>query len=347
MLAQHVYHHDGRQQFHGTQRQIADRPHMLLKLRSRAGLHCVMAGIMWSRRQFIDEQLAIRGQEHLHRQQANRFQTFGDPGRQSFGLSLHLLLHAGRHDRHMQNIIDMDIFRYRERLNLPARTARRDDGQLLDERDELLQHKRRSGPTQLGVSRCNLVFAADHPLAFAVIAAGGRLQHGREAQPGHGRTQFLLAADLRVRRYLDARRFDGSLLAQPMLRGVQQSAALRHVRCLLQQRGDARVYIFELVRDHIGPRGQFTRGRLVVVAGHDLPRNLSARRIRRRVHRHEPVPEVAPRQRHHPPKLPAAKHPDRCARLDDRSTLNTAHFARRPAAHSAAPNSEPLSSTSA
>ncbi|MMZ60417.1 hypothetical protein D1872_225080 [compost metagenome] len=313
MLAQDVDHNDRGPKGRIPERQIAYGPNVLLELRGGAGLHRIMPRIMRTRGEFVDEQFPVLRQKHFDRQQADGFHRFGNPGGQALGLPQHRFLDAGRDDGQVQNIVHMNVLRHGKRADFPVRAAGSDDRQFLDERDELLQDKFRARAAQLGICRIDLLVGPDDPLAFTVVTAGGRLQDRRQAQAPDGLPQLLFAADLRIRRHPGTGGLHRALLAQAMLRSIQQPAALRHVRLLLEQRRHLGVHVLEFVRDDIGALRQLARRLLVPVAGDDLLRYLAARRFRRRIERDEAVAQIAAGERHHAAELASAQYADRRA----------------------------------
>ena len=94
---------------------------------------------------------------------------------------------------------------------------------------------------------------------------------------------------------MHARRFNRPLLAQPVLRRIEQLAALRHVGFLHQHRGDSGVDVLKFVGDDVRQLRQLAgRLHIVISAPYLLISDLPARRVRRRVQRDEPIAHVLP-----------------------------------------------------
>ena len=99
----------------------ADRTDVLFKLRSAASLHRIMPGVMRTRRQLIHIQLAFRGEEHFDSDQSDHVQGFGDPHSHALCLLDNFPGNTSGHDRHMQDILAMNILRWRGKRRSPPR----------------------------------------------------------------------------------------------------------------------------------------------------------------------------------------------------------------------------------
>ena len=76
-LAEQIGHRRrGRQQLRGSQRQRADRAHLLLELARDRGVERQVAGVVRPRRDLVDEQFAVGVDEELDAQDADVLQLF-------------------------------------------------------------------------------------------------------------------------------------------------------------------------------------------------------------------------------------------------------------------------------
>src|SRR4051794_30792583 len=75
-VTQQVCHRGWAKLFRGTQWQTADRSQLLLELAGDARVKSVVAGVVRTRCEFIDQEVAFGGDEEFHTQHANDIQGF-------------------------------------------------------------------------------------------------------------------------------------------------------------------------------------------------------------------------------------------------------------------------------
>ena len=94
MLAEHVDHDGGLEQLRLFERPAGNASDMRVELVERACLDGVMAGIVWSRSQLVDDHLVVPGDEQFDGQNAGQFEALGQPQRQSVRLLGDALVHS-------------------------------------------------------------------------------------------------------------------------------------------------------------------------------------------------------------------------------------------------------------
>src|SRR5215210_9122399 len=77
-VAQEVRHGGGAQELGRAQGEAGDGPELLLELAGDAGVEGEVAGVVRARRQLVDQQPAVAGQEHLDAEHAHDSQLFED-----------------------------------------------------------------------------------------------------------------------------------------------------------------------------------------------------------------------------------------------------------------------------
>ena len=95
---------------------------------------------MRTRRQLIDEDRIIRSQEHFDAQRTYQLQRVGDLVGRLVGFFGYRRRDAGRHNRFVQNIVDVDIFGDREHRRFTFLIAYDHDRKFFRERNPSLQN---------------------------------------------------------------------------------------------------------------------------------------------------------------------------------------------------------------
>ena len=108
-IAEHIRHHDGREQCGITERQAADGAQLLFELTRHAGIEREMAGVVRPRCQFVYREGSVPEQEQFDRDEAYHVERFGDFFRQSGRLCTDVLGQAGGNDGQIEDMIAVDV----------------------------------------------------------------------------------------------------------------------------------------------------------------------------------------------------------------------------------------------
>src|SRR3954466_2301639 len=312
IVADQVLHHRIGCALDRAQRQAADGADELFELAAGAGINRPVAGIMRPGGQLVDQQAAIPGDEHLHRQDADQTQGIGDSQGDALGLGSRLGWYGGGGGGFVQDVVGVAVLHRRichHRAILPAGDDHRN---LEREIDEALDDGIDSADRPPGIDRRRIAGQLD--LALAVITHPGGLHDAGSTDGLIGRRRLTGAAGGFPRRGGDAEAIDEILLQQPVLRDGEHAGAGMHRHELGEEGHGLDRDILPLQRHDIDRAGEAGQ-RLVVTVARDSfgsrHRGAGAAGFWREDMRL--VPQSSRSQRRHPAKLAAAEHADSAA----------------------------------
>src|SRR5436305_8232857 len=264
-VAQEVRHGGGAEELGRAQWQAADGPELLLELAGDAGVEGEVAGVVRARRQLVDQQAAVPGEEHLHGEHADHPQPLQDAAGDRDRLPLHSGGHGGRRGRDVEDMPVMAVLDHSEMGEGAVEPPGGHHGDLAVEIHEGLEDRllaAEGGPGGLRLAR-----GRDPHLPLAVVPPAGRLQHRRGAQCGEGGAEVVQRADGRERGDGEAGAGQEPFLAQPVLGGVEHGAGRPHGSVLRGGLGGGGGDVLELEGDHVHPAGEIAHRVEVVVGG--------------------------------------------------------------------------------
>lgn len=110
-VAQNIRHTARTQQFSVSRRQVAHQADLLLKLVCRAGVDGMVAGVVRTRRDFVDDQfMCIADNKHFYRQYADVVQFIGQTLRHLPRLLLNVGTQSGRDDGVGEDAVFVNVF---------------------------------------------------------------------------------------------------------------------------------------------------------------------------------------------------------------------------------------------
>ena len=180
-----------------SQGQAADRTHLLLELARHAGVEREVPRVVRTRRDLVDEQPAVGRQEELDAQHADVDELLHDGVRDLAPLRRQCVrVDTRRRHRDVEDVVAMHVLDrtvVRERAVEPARGDHRHFVRELDDAfdDDFLvadQAPERARASSIDVQPM---------LAFAVVAKGGGLDDGRDADPAEGNARARRASGRR------------------------------------------------------------------------------------------------------------------------------------------------------
>ena len=136
----------GLEQLRLFERPAGDAANVRVELVERAGLDGVVAGIVRTWGQFVDDDLVVFGDEQFDGQNAGEFEAFGQSQRQLVRLLGHGFVHFGRRDGHVQDVVAMLVAHDREGHVILA-VAGDEDARFEREIDEAFQNAWREAAT--------------------------------------------------------------------------------------------------------------------------------------------------------------------------------------------------------
>ena len=227
----------------------------------------------------------------------------------------------------MQNVIHMNVLRGGKRLDFALRASRRDRRISPFETDELFKHKLRTrAAARSSKASSTSSCCANHPLAFAIVAAGRRLQHARQSQVATAASRSSsTACDLTIRRDLTPAASIARFSRSRCCVVYSSCTALRNIGFTSSSIAatSASTFSNSYVMTSDMP-SQFARSFGIVISRHNLTdRDLTARRIRRRIQRNEPVAHCRPACAIIRPSCPPPKNADGC--LPGNRTCSDSH----------------------
>ncbi|SBV97941.1 hypothetical protein KL86APRO_10949 [uncultured Alphaproteobacteria bacterium] len=316
-VAEEVLHLGVAVTFGGAEAQIADRAHELLELVGDAGVHRPMAGIVRTRRHFVDENAALVIDEHLDRQQSFEPERggggVGDRGGASGLVGQDLRGCA----RGVEDVVDVDVLDDVEGVDLAARRPRDDHRDFLRERHEAFEDRGRALDRRPRVGRLRRTVNAE--LALAVVSQGAGLEDAGGAEVGDAALQAREVVDLPPGRGGGADAREEGLFGDAVLCGFEHRPRRAHQRPRgepLDRRGGN---VLELEGDHVHRRGEGVERLGVVVGGGGMRGGHRERRgVILRTIDMAAVAEARGGERRHPAELAAAENTDRRSRRDRR-----------------------------
>src|SRR4051812_25863361 len=267
-VAQEVRHGGGAEELRRAQRQAADGPQLLLELAGDAGVEGEVAGVVRARRQLVDQQAAVPGEEHLHGQHAGHPETLQDAAGDRHRLPRQPVGNGGRRGRDVEDVPVMAVLDHPEMGEGAVAPPGSHHGDLAVEIHEGLQDRLLAAEGAPGGLR--LPRGRDPHLPLAVVPPAGRLQHRRSAEGGQGGPEVVQRADGRERGDREAGAGQEPLLAQPVLGGVEHGAGRPHGSVLRGGLGGGGGDVLELEGDHVHAAGEIAHRVEVVVGGLDL-----------------------------------------------------------------------------
>ena len=112
-IPEQVGHGCGRTQLRGAKREAADRAHLLLELACDAGIDREVARIVSARSELVDQEPALRGDEHLHGHEPHRPQLLKNAGGQLSGFLRQFWIDGGGGESDVEDVLGMGIFENR------------------------------------------------------------------------------------------------------------------------------------------------------------------------------------------------------------------------------------------
>src|SRR3990172_2486984 len=174
-----------------AERQARDGAYELLELARRAGVDRPVARVVRPRRDLVDEQALIVGNEHLDREQAHELEALSDRPGDRLRLMRDTGRELGRGEGGIEDVLLVPVLDRHVAAHRAVEPARHDDRDLHAEIDPRLENGRCS--PDRAPRRLALPDRLDVRLALAVVAQAPRLEHGgrrevfeRVAERGEG-----------------------------------------------------------------------------------------------------------------------------------------------------------------
>ena len=273
-----------------------------------------MPAIVGPRREFVHHELAARRQEQLHGKQSDHVQFFRDALRERLRRRGDRRDHACRHNREIEDVVPVDVFRHRERPRLARRAPRDDDRQLAREFTPRLHHTPPASEDR--DSLLQVRGRREFHLPFAVVSKISGLHHARQSHLRHSGRDLTVEC-FGVGHVGKAAGAQPRFLPLAVLRRVQHLGPRiqRHQRRNHRQRTGRNV--LKLIRDDVDPPREFPQRLRIVVARIYLPVRHRARGALglRFVNMHAIAQRLGGLGQH-APELAAAEDADGFARKD-------------------------------
>ena len=255
-----------------AEREIACGAHQLFKLAGHASALALVIAVVWTRREFVDQQAPLPGHEHLHAEQTFNAEFFDDRSCQLFCAGFDFRVDPGGENAPGKNLIFVVIACGGIRADFARRVARRHHADLADKVEGLFGDRRflpDAGPRIGDNFPVEQSIHADAYLAAAVVPATSDLEKHTAGKCPHGVMQLFFAAD-------DAKRTDRkSVLREPrfLQRLVLDDTDRLNAgtqRCQTRDLGQSiHADLLYLERYGIGSARQFFCGFHVVPLAHD------------------------------------------------------------------------------
>ena len=261
--------------------------------------------------------------EQLGRQRADQPHGDREPATRALGTTGDVLIDRGRRHGLREDAGVVDVAGDRERRRDAVDAARDDDRALVGEVELAFGQQRRPRRAAEPLDRAvDLGGRGDADLPAAVVAAGGRLEPQRQAEPIGCGTELIRGADLAPRRDGDAGAFDEPPLGEAVLGHDQRVAAGPDRPGRVDRADDVGGDVFELVGHDRAPFRQPLGGTDIVIRGEDqLVGDDGSRTVRVRVEDRDPIAHGPGRDGQHPAELAAAQDADRGRRIDRRRVV--------------------------
>jgi hypothetical protein len=193
-IPEQIQHHRRAVEPGAARGEAAENPQLLFELRGLAGVDGVVAGIVGTRRHFVDEEPSVAGEEKLHREQSAIVEGLGHAQGDGADLVEETRLETGGHDGDVEDVVAVEILGRIVGKGAARSVAHHEHGQFGGEVDALLEHGTRGGeggPDRLGIAR-----AGHGKLTLAVIAELGGLEDATVLrQRGEGGAELLRVLD--------------------------------------------------------------------------------------------------------------------------------------------------------
>ena len=225
---------------------------------------------MGPRGDLVDEHAAIFRDKELDAGHPDHVEGHEDSCGDVDGSGMHRFRQAGRHARDVEDVAGVGVAGGSKGHGRAIEPAGRHHRDLAVEIDPALEH---ALPRSAGASaKCdpgwlNVVRCHEHRLSLAVVAEGGRLEHGGQADHGHGRLEFCPRADEAVRCTGKAMPHEKLLLAAPVLGREQHLRVGPNGHDRGERLASGRRHVLKLERDNVEAGGcRREEGRVVVAA---------------------------------------------------------------------------------
>ena len=275
----------------------------------------MVTGIVRARGDFIDEKLAVFGDEQFHAERSHIEQGIGHTLGEGDGGIRQGGRNAGGGDGEIEDVIAVDILAGGVGGEISTLIAGSNDGNFHGEVHPFLNHT--TGGTEAAPDVLGIISGGQFDLTFAIVTKRSRLEHGRRAKLPHGLGKAgggVHDAEFRVGETV---LLEEIFLPFTMLGGFQGQARRKDRTALFHGLKKGTGNVFKFHRHHIRLLNELGRGLGIKIGGVDLAiRQLPGRTLRGFIGKNNDTIAVAFRlPRQHAPELTTANDAKRLSRL--------------------------------
>ena len=215
----------------------------------------------------------------------------------------------GRRGRDIEDVTRVPVLNRFEMHKRSVGPTCADDRDLAVEVDERLEDRFAPAERPPGIGRIG--FGKNRNLSLSVVAEGRRLEDRGPTDPFKRRHQLCIGPHGRERRHRQTEIGQKCLLAKPVLRDLERSAARPDDRFFCRRRGGRSRHVLEFEGHDVNAARKRADRVQIVVRGVDLDvSNLAGGRVVLWRQRMDPIAKPAGRHGEHASQLPAAEDAD-------------------------------------